>query len=167
MNPCAECGFEYDLTLAEQVPALATEYAAEYGDLLKVDDSALRKRPAPEVWSPLEYACHMRDVLLVQRERILAARRTTTPTVEPMGRDERVDHDGYSEQDPADVTRQLRDATLLFTGDLTRLTAEDLERTLIFPFPEPTEHSLRWMAMHTLHELRHHLVDIRRQLEPA
>ena len=28
-------------------------------------DQTLRRRPQPHVWSPVEYACHVRDVLLI------------------------------------------------------------------------------------------------------
>jgi hypothetical protein len=67
----------------------------------------LRGRPAPDVWSRLEYACHIRDVLLVQRERVLMVRRGFDDEALPMGRDERVDHDGYNDQKPVDVALQL------------------------------------------------------------
>ncbi|HSS25676.1 MAG TPA: DinB family protein, partial [Mycobacterium sp.] len=30
--------------------------------------------------------------------------------------------------------------------------------------PETRERSLRWVAIHTLHEAQHHLLDIRRQI---
>ncbi|MFG1790461.1 DinB family protein [Nocardia sp. NPDC049149] len=146
---------------------MAREHAVEYADLLLTDSPKLRQRPEPEVWSPLEYACHMRDVLLAQRERVLAARRATTPEAIPMGRDERVEHDGYAEQRPSDVGRQLRDAALLFANVLERLDAADWERTLLFPFPERQERTLRWLAVHTLHELRHHLLDMHRQLDTS
>lgn len=162
---CAECDFEYDLTLANQVSVLAPQYAVEYAELLRAEPSVLRRRAAPKLWSPLEYACHMRDVLFVQRERLLAARRSDTPVTEPMGRDERVEHDGYIQQQPADVARQLQDATLLFAHALDQLGPEDWERTLTVPYPETSVRSLRWFAVHTVHELRHHLFDIRRQLE--
>ncbi|MGW4162600.1 DinB family protein [Streptomyces sp. NPDC004788] len=165
MTACLECGFVYDLAQGPGVPALARSLADDYAELLTAAPSALRRRPAPQVWAPLEYACHMRDVLLVQRERLLAARRYETPVAEPMGRDERVEHDGYAEQEPADVARQLRDAAELFARSLDRLPAADWERTLIYSYPERTERSLRWLAVHTLHELRHHLLDMRRQLE--
>ncbi|MGP4113440.1 DinB family protein [Streptomyces sp. 4N509B] len=164
MTDCAACGFAYDLAQAPDVSGLARRHADDYARLLRAEPSALRQRPAADVWSPLEYACHVRDVLLVQRERVLAARRRDTPVAEPMGRDERVEHDGYADQAPADVARQLRDAAGLFGGALDRLSAADWERTLIYSYPEPEERSLRWLAVHTLHELRHHLLDMRRQL---
>lgn len=165
MTDCAECGFEYDPALVPEVSALTRRHAAEYAALLAGDGRVLRQRTAPDVWSPLEYACHVRDVLLAQRERVLLARRVDTPALEPMGRDERVEHDGYNEQQPADVARQLDDAALLFANVLDRLTRADWDRTIIYNFPQRQERPLRWLALHTLHELRHHLLDIRRQLD--
>ncbi|MGW7458431.1 DinB family protein [Streptomyces sp. NPDC054797] len=164
MTACTECGFAYDLALAPRVSVLAEDDARAYAELLGGEPTALRRRSEPQVWSPLEYACHVRDVLLVQRERLLAARRRDTPVAESMGREERVEHDGYAQQDPADVARQLQDAALLFGHALDRLSPSDWERTLTYPYPEPRERSLRWLAVHTLHELRHHLGDFRRQL---
>ena len=47
-----------------------TDVAARWGGTLATADVAdLRRRPAPDVWSPLEYACHTRDVLAVFEER--------------------------------------------------------------------------------------------------
>lgn len=162
MDRCEECGFEYDLSRDVDEPIRAG--AAEVADLLRTG-VRLRSRRQPSVWSPLEYGCHVRDMLLVQRERVLAARRSEA-TVEctPMGRDERVDHDGYAEQDPADVARQLTDAAALFTGVLARFEPADWDRTVGYVFPEPARRTLRWVAVHTLHEVRHHLLDIRRQV---
>ncbi|MFE7796740.1 DinB family protein [Nocardia sp. NPDC057440] len=151
--------------MARAVPELARGHAAEYATLLRGDHEELRRRARPEVWSPLEYACHMRDVLLAQRERVLLTRREDRPTAQSMGRDERVEHEGYAEQRPADVARQLGDAALLLANVLDRLAAADWDRTIIYLFPEPQERSVRWVAVHTLHELRHHLLDMRRQLE--
>ncbi|MEV5839113.1 DinB family protein [Nocardia sp. NPDC052112] len=165
MTDCAECGFDYDPELVPEVSALTRVHAAEYAALLDGDIRVLRQRRAPEVWSPLEYACHVRDVLLAQRERVLLARRVDRPEPEPMGRDERVEHDGYADQQPSDVARQLEDAAMLFANVLDRLTPSAWDRELIFTYPQRQERTLRWLALHTLHELRHHLVDIRRQLD--
>lgn len=165
MTACTDCGFTYDLDTAPTVPGLARIHADTCAELLRAAPSVLRQRPAPDVWAPLEYACHLRDVLLVQRERVLAARRCDTPVAEPMGRDERVGHDGYADQRPADVARQIRDAALLFGNALDRLSPADWERTLIYTYPERQERPLRWVAVHTLHEMHHHLLDIRRQLD--
>ncbi|WP_231120985.1 DinB family protein [Mycobacterium colombiense] len=138
--------------------------AAEVVALLCNSDVGMRRRARPDVWSALEYACHLRDVLLVQRERVLAARRVNGADCASMGREERAEHDGYNEQDPFEVARQLTDAAMLFSNVLARLSADDWERTVVYHYPETSERSLRWVAVHTAHELQHHLLDIRRQL---
>ncbi len=165
MDECEECGFRYDLGRAAGAgDAIAADAADIATMLLDGDGSTVRDRRRPGVWSPLEYACHLRDVLLVQRERLLAARRRNTPSFEPMGRDERVDHDGYADQAPADVARQLEDAAGLFANVLARLGPDDWDRTAIYNYPEPRERSLRWIAVHTVHEMRHHRLDIVEQM---
>ena len=164
MDGCQACGFEYDVSQAASAGPAIVDGVTEFGALLSSGSTDLRARREPRTWSPLEYGCHVRDVLLVQRERVLAARRTDQPSFEPMGRDERVEHDGYAEQDPARVVRQLSEAAYLFVNDLSRLSPEDWDRSVMYNYPEPRDRSLRWVAMHTLHEVRHHLLDVRRQL---
>lgn len=162
---CPECGFEYDLDQAGAADVAIVATVAEAVALLTpLTDEEARARPDPQTWSPLEYACHLRDVFLVQRERVLLARRVEEPDLVPMGRDERAVHDGYAEQDPEIVVRQLTDAALLFANVLARLDDDAWERTVIYNYPAPTARSLRWVAVHTEHEARHHLGDIRRQL---
>ncbi len=164
LDRCDECGFEYDL---ETWPGAGVEIVARAGEVAAVlrDDRVDRRaRPTPDTWSVLEYGCHLRDVLLVQRERVLDARRVEAPSFRPMGRDERVDHDGYAEQDPVAVARQLEDAAAMFANVLDRL-GPDWDRTLIYNYPTRTERSLRWVAVHTVHESRHHALDVRRQVD--
>lgn len=162
-DPCAGCGFTYDLrqaaTAGDDICAAAAEVVAL---LCNSVDTRLRARP--DLWSPLEYGCHLRDVLLVQRERVLAARRVNGADCASMCREERAEHDGYNEQDPIEVARQLGDAATLFSNVLARLAAADWDRTVVYHYPETSERSLRWVAVHTAHELQHHLLDIRRQL---
>jgi DinB superfamily len=163
MDRCDGCGFEYDLGLAQASGPAIVNGVAELADLL-IGASDVRRRRQPELWSPLEYGCHLRDVLLVQRERVLAARRMECPSFDPMGRDERAAHDGYAEQDPARVARVLSDAAFLFANVLARLGTDDWERTVMYNYPAVLERSLRWMALHTEHEVTHHLLDVRNQL---
>ncbi len=167
MDGCDECGFDYDLGTAHDAGRAIGGGVAQLAALLVESAADVSLRPQPDTWSPVEYGCHVRDVLLVQRERVLAARRTDRLAVTPMGRDERVEHDGYAEQDPHDVARQLTDAAGLFANVLARLSAADWDRTLMYNYPDPSERSLRWVAVHTVHEVHHHLLDVRRQLKPT
>jgi hypothetical protein len=161
---CDECDFTYDLASAHDAGAVITAACAEAATLLVRHASMAAVRTEPETWSPLEYGCHLRDVLLVQRERVLLALRVDEPAPEPMGRDERAVLDGYAEQLPTDVARQLTDAAGLFAHLLGRLDDDQWARTLIYNYPTPGPRSLQWIAVHTVHEARHHLGDVERQL---
>jgi DinB superfamily len=164
---CDECGFEYDLGSAPTAGPAIVAGVARFALLLDGSPSGVARRPRPDTWSPLEYGCHLRDVLLVQRERVLSARRTDRPEFEPMGRDERVEHDGYAEQDPDAVARQMTDAAALFAHVLARLDHAGWDRPVIYSYPARQERTLRWVAVHTVHEVDHHLLDVRRQLDPG
>jgi hypothetical protein len=75
MQRCEECGFEYDLAEAPTAGPLTVERVAELALVLSSRRDHLRTRRQLSRWSPLEYGCHVRDMLFVQRERVLAARR--------------------------------------------------------------------------------------------
>jgi hypothetical protein len=165
VDRCDECGFEYDLDGAPEAGGAIQKGAGEIAAILTSGAPGLGTRRRAQEWSPLEYGCHVRDVLLVQRERVLAVRRMFKPSFDPMGRDERVDHDGYAEQDPIAVARQLVDAADLFANDLARLDATEWWQNLMYNYPAPFERSLRWVAVHTVHEVQHHLLDVRRGVE--
>jgi len=162
---CEQCGFSFPLERAEQVGPLIVEGAHDVVELLGTTDPLqLRERSDPATWSAHQYACHLRDVLLVQRERVLLAQREDKPEVTVMGRDERVEHDGYESQLTPDVARQLDDAASMFAHTLSMLEGPAWEREVVYFFPERAERPLRWVAVHTLHEVRHHTEDIKAQL---
>lgn len=162
METCQECGFTYDLAMAEVAGQAVVEEVAIMVEVALTVPDVVRRR-VPETWSPLEYSCHTRDVLATQRERVLLARREDRPSLVPMGREERVEHDGYADQHIVNVARQLTDAAMLFANVLERLPDDAWDRTVIYNYPTRTERSLRWLAVHTHHEVVHHLLDIRRQ----
>ena len=163
---CPECGFVYDLDAARDAgPAIVSSAATIATTLVAASDVAAR--PEATTWSVLEYGCHVRDVLLVQRERVLLTLRVEQPRLEPMGRDERVDMDGYRDQQPADVARQIGDAALLFNGVVSRLDERSWQRTVVYNHPHQAVRTLAWVVVHTLHEMTHHLGDILQIAQPS
>src|SRR5687768_12518100 len=97
-DACEECGFVYDVPRAE-IPSRLRGLGPRYAAVLRARrDADLRAYTAPGVWSPLEYCCHMRDVLRVQRERTLLAIEQTEPVFASMRREERVIEERYNEQ---------------------------------------------------------------------
>ena len=164
-HQCDICAFVYDLETPGAVGPQLVANAAEIATIVGAENATVHRRPDPETWSILEYGCHVRDVLLVQRERVLLALRVDEPLVVAMGRDERVEADGYNDQRPADVARQIGDAALMLSGVLSRLNQQSWQRTMIYGYPSPATRSLAWVAAHTLHEVVHHLGDVQRGVE--
>jgi len=162
-----ECGFVYDAVDVAAVPAALRAAGATFADVLCRPELAelIRVRPEAVVWSALEYAGHLRDVFLAQRERVLLALVVDTPRFVPMYRDERVGLARYNDDDPGVVAHELVMAADLFARLLERLGAAELARSCIFNYPQPTERDIGWVGRHTLHEAVHHLGDIRRVLD--
>lgn len=178
MSGCPECGFDSLDVDVERVASgglypwryRESDWSAAGPQIVSACGGAativrsngdVRIRAMPGRWSRLEYACHIRDVLLIQRERVLKALRGHGSEPLPMGRDERVSDDGYNEQDPRDVAVQLEQSSILFVGLLGRLTEADWDLEIAYAFPESSMRSARWVAVHTAHEVVHHLHDMR------
>ncbi|MDP9332892.1 MAG: DinB family protein [Actinomycetota bacterium] len=158
---CSQCGFNYALGRSEITPWLRSDASAFVEKLASFDDVSVRTRPEPDVWSPLEYACHVRDILRVQTERILLAQQEVKPVFVPMRRDERVVEDRYNEQDPAQVMAEFLSRADALASMLDGLDAAGWERTGVYNYPEPALRTVEWIAIHTVHELLHHRGDVR------
>ena len=146
-DACSQCGFTYSIGRAEITPWMRSDARAFVDKLARFDDAAVRKRPAPDVWSPLEYACHVRDMLGVQTERVQLAQREIDPVFVPMGRDERVVEDRYNEQDPAVVAAAILSSAEALAALLDGLDDAGWMRTGVYNYPEPALRSVEWIAV--------------------
>jgi DinB family protein len=165
MERCEECGFVYDELPEDQIGRALRLLPSAYGTVLAIDPERLRAHPISGVWSALEYACHVRDVFVVQRERVELCLVEDEPIFAPMRREERVTSDRYNEQDPVQVEQDLtlaaRELAKLFDG----LNADQLARTGIYNYPSRAPRTVAWIGRHSVHEGRHHLQDIERVLD--
>lgn len=161
---CDECGFDYDEPDLAGVLAGLDREAAEFGPLLAGAGERVGRRPEPDVWSALEYSCHVRDVLLIQRLRIAQTLAEDLPAYVPMNREQRLIDEQYDRQDPSAVAADLRVKAGEVVAAGEALDADGLRRTGIYNYPTPTERPLSWLLRHTAHEVRHHLYDVRQGL---
>ena len=162
---CDECGFDYDEPGLTAVLARLSSQADEYDGLLAgAADDVVRRRPEPDVWSALEYSCHVRDVLDVQRRRITQTLVEEVPSYVPMDREKRLVDGRYSEQDPAKVAADLAANAREFAAAAAALDERQLRRTGIYQYPSPAERPLAWLVRHTAHEVQHHHYDVVRVL---
>ncbi len=170
---CEECGFDYDGPAPAELPdalrVFGRRYRAPLTRFLPGEDGAtlIRARPLPDTWSALEYACHVRDVLEVQRERLEIALAEHRPTFPSKGMYGWPEERAYNEEDAAVVLNDLAAraeglATLVATiGD------DGWDRPLVYSYPEPADRTVLWLVRHTVHEGHHHLLDVGRVLRAA
>ncbi len=169
MQRCDECQFVYDDHGPSTVAGELALLGPRYGQRLRVpagsrEAAALRVRPEPAVWSALEYACHVRDVLLAQRERLFLALVEDCPSFAPIYREQRVSLARYREEDLGSIAAQLDMVAELSSSAFTGIEDPGWRRECIYNFPAPARRSVAWLAAHTLHEGEHHLGDIDRVL---
>jgi len=156
---CAGCELSYaDLTPPAAIE-LIRSYPARYrGCLEHLPDPVLRRRPDPQTWSALEYACHVRDVYGVYHCRISSALTRDDPVLAPMHNDERAKREGYNRQDLTDVLDTLRRNIDRFVALANEIGADQWNRTASrLPGERRT---VAWMVRQAAHEGLHHLRDI-------
>ena len=83
---CPECGFTAADVDPRTVPDLVPAQIAFWRRVLV--DPRVSERPAPDVWSPLEYACHVRDVYDIFGTRVELIRDEDDPTFRNWDQDE-------------------------------------------------------------------------------
>jgi hypothetical protein len=170
---CEECRFEYAsedaASIPERIRTLSRRYGAPLTRFLPGEDGGalLRTHPVAGAWSALEYACHVRDVLVVLPERADQAIAEDRPHWQPMRRDERVSELAYDEQDPVETAQAIAANGDAAADRFEGLTEAQWARTGIANYPEEQERSLLWLGQHLVHELHHHLLDVGRTLRVA
>src|SRR5262249_34261146 len=98
---CEQCHFDGGTYDDEKLLVAIRELGPRWREALAASGDHLRVRPAPAVWSPLEYAAHTRDITarhLCGVEQALTGTEPMLPAVEPGLADAAADD--YAEEDP-------------------------------------------------------------------
>ena len=156
-QPCPECGYvaaDVDVT---DLPGLVLAVTTPWPQLLTGPGATVR--PAPQVWSPLEYACHVRDVLRVFHGRVQLIRTQDGPVFPNWDQDATAIQDRYWEQDPATVAAELQAAAGTIAASWASVSAEEWDR------PGTRSNGSRFtldsLGRYFLHDIVHHLHDVR------
>ncbi len=160
---CGECGYRYDALSRDALPRALVGIGDQFSQLLtEVPSETLQRHPVPGAWSPLEYACHVRDVLVVQCGRIRQALEEHAPRFDTMRPEQRVTEQAYNQQQPNRVANELVEAAQALAGRLEGLTDREWRRGGYYNWPADRLRTIEWIARHTVHEGRHHLLDVQR-----
>jgi hypothetical protein len=153
---CPDCGYEAENVAPEAVAGLLEGYAATWEDVLGLP--AVRERPAPDVWSPLEYGCHIRDVCRIFDERLRLMLTQDNPLFPNWDQDETAIADRYGEQDPAVVTAELRAAAGTLAADFTSVRGVQWDRDC--RRSDGAQFTIATFSRYFLHDIVHHLHDV-------
>ena len=155
---CPECGFDARAVAPASVAARLRGTAQDYVEVLDRED-ALR-RPSEEVWSPTEYACHVRDVHRVFAGRVRLMLAEHDPEFENWDQDRTALEERYTEQRPAEVAKELveaaSDAADVYDG------VPDAEWDRTGRRSNGSVFTIGSLATYHLHDVVHHLWDVRR-----
>ena len=161
---CEECGAEVSTVgrdeLAERFFVVAEEWAA----ILR-ENPAVEARPAPGVWSPLEYGAHVRDVYAMTSERLDLLLTRDEPVFANWDQDEAALAGAYAEQDPEDVADRLEAAAERLVGEIGQVEPGAWGRR--GTRSNGSEFTVETLLQYVLHDVVHHLWDVTGQQDGA
>lgn len=153
---CPECGFDAGQVQARDIPRMVLELTAAWSEVLGRPDAPAR--PAPGVWSPLEYGCHVRDVCRVFEARVRLMLGQDAPEFENWDQDQTAVADRYGEQDPAVVSAELSESAAAASRAFADVEGEQWERTGLRS--NGSLFTVLTLGQYFLHDLTHHLGDV-------
>ncbi len=155
-RPCAECGFDPAAQGLADLPRLVHDTAMTWSAVLARGNSG--RRPAPEVWSPLEYGCHVRDVHVLFARRLRAMLDEDEPTFANWDQDATALDSGYGNQDPATVAVELVEAARAVAGIYASVTEATKDRPGVRSNGD--RFTVETLGSYHLHDVVHHLHDV-------
>lgn len=153
---CPECHYDAATVVRSAVPSLVRDAMSRFPDALRHPEAT--RRPTPATWSPLEYACHVRDVCRVFAQRVDLMREQDAPVFANWDQDATALEERYWEQDPAVVAEQVDEATDLAAAAFARVRGDEWERRGLRS--NGSEFTVDSLARYFLHDLYHHVADL-------
>ena len=155
-RPCPDCGFDAPAFDHDEMPVALRANAIVWQAVLQRAD--VQDRPAPEVWSALEYACHVRDVFRIFDVRLGLMLSEDDPTFPNWDQDATAVEESYREQDPDRVAAEIAVAAEQLATRFEEVAGDQWTR------PGTRSNGSRFtvdsMARYALHDLVHHVSDV-------
>lgn len=159
-RPCAECGFDTSQFAREDVGRMVRDNATKWRAVLASDE--VGRRPSEDVWSALEYACHVRDVFRLYDERLRLMLTQDDPTYANWDQDVTAVDDRYGQQDPSRVAVELGDAAARLADRFDGVSGDQWQRT--GTRSDGARFTVETFARYFIHDPIHHLHDVEQGL---
>lgn len=157
-RPCTDCGLNTATVVREDVADMVRANAASWVEFLASDAAMLRERPRPDVWSDLEYACHVRDVFRLFAFRLELMLNQDNPMFPNWDQDETAVAENYGAQDPTRVSVELAEAAEVLASAFERVDGARWERS--GERSDGARFTVQTFAPYLIHDVVHHLFDV-------
>jgi hypothetical protein len=155
---CDDCGLDTPAVVREDVAGMVRANAASWVGILGGDPAELARRPKPEVWSDLEYACHVRDVFRLFDIRLALMLTEDGPDFANWDQDATALAERYGEQDPARVAVELAAAAERLASAFEQVEGVRWQRT--GNRSDGARFTVETFARYLIHDPVHHLYDV-------
>jgi len=153
---CGDCDFDAPNFSSLKTGDALRDQVLRWESVLRISEA--RERPAPDVWSPLEYACHVRDVFRKFDERLKLMLETDDPAFENWDQDATAIQDRYDAQVADIVARELREAGMTLAARFD--TVGDDQRSRRGFRSDGSVFTVDSIAKYLMHDPVHHLWDV-------
>ena len=153
---CADCGLDLREVPGPRVATLLAVNAQAWPEVLSRSDA--RDRPAPDVWSALEYGCHVRDVFRRFDGRLAQLLTEDDPLFVNWDQDATALEDDYRSQDPERVSADLTTAADMLVTRFEGVTLAQWDRP--GRRSDGAVFTVDSLARYCLHDPVHHLWDV-------
>ncbi|MET8702576.1 DinB family protein [Kitasatospora sp. NPDC058032] len=157
-RPCPDCGLDAGAVGRGQVAGMIRANAAGWAGVLAGEPEALRRRPRPETWSDLEYACHVRDVFRLFHVRLNLMLDRDDPLFANWDQDETAVAERYGEQRPEAVAEELARAAEVLAAAFEGVTGAQWGRT--GNRSDGARFTVESFSRYLIHDPVHHLYDV-------
>lgn len=153
---CPDCSMDASAVSGQDVAGLLRTAADQWAGQLRRDD--VRVRADAVSWSPLEYACHVRDVCRRFDARLTLMLDRENPDFENWDQDATAVASRYGEQDPTVVSDELTQEARTFAARLDELSTQQWQRT--GRRSDGARFTVDSFARYLIHDVVHHLHDV-------
>ena len=132
--------------------------AERFVELLAGDGAVVRARPAPEIWSALEYGAHVRDVFVVMLGRLQLMLREDDPTFANWDQDATAVDEHYETLEPAGVAADLVDAAQVLADAYAAVADDQWARRGLRS--DGSAFTVESLGRYMVHDPVHHVWDV-------
>ena len=154
---CEDCGFDARAVGRADLGTKFRDNAAGWQRVLAAPEAT--QRPEPTVWSPTEYAAHVRDVHRIFSGRVALMLSEDDPAFANWDQDETALTDRYDLQDPARVAPELLAAADEVAAAYDGVAGDEWERR--GTRSNGSVFTVDSLGRYHLHDVVHHLWDAR------